>query len=186
MSWSHHQNRLSSPRSPADKDSPVVQAVLCAGRTAQLLFRRRLHLRRGRIGDRLALPDGRSFVVFRESIRDGEAGSRPVTLAVWFHLRGIPGGSRVRRFLFERLCMVNTVLFAGFDGYQLKLWMVDPETADYAGLYSWRSVDEADVYARYITSILTPLSKKGSVGYQVLPETPLEEYLGGGKGTHPR
>jgi hypothetical protein len=58
--------------------------------------------------------------------------------------------------LFERLCLVNTLLFAGFDGYRVKLWIVDPDTADYAGLYSWRSAEEAEVYARYIVGVLSP------------------------------
>jgi hypothetical protein len=115
--------------------------------------------------------------VFRESICDGDSGFGQVTLAVWFHLRGIPQGSRVRRFLFERLCLVNTILFAGFDGYRVKLWMVNPDTADYAGLYSWRSVEEAEVYARYIVGVLSPLSTSESVGYQIFPDIELEDLL---------
>ena len=71
---------------------------------------------------------------------------------------------------------MNTILFAGFDGYRVKLWMVDPQTADYAGLYSWRSVEEAQVYARYIVTILTPVSNRGSVGYKILTE-PLDGYM---------
>jgi hypothetical protein len=58
----------------------------------------------------------------------------------------------------------------------VKLWMVDPQTADYAGLYSWRSAEEAETYGRYITSVLRPLSRRGSIGYRVLPNT-LEDYL---------
>lgn len=123
------------------------------------------------------LPDGRTFNVFRESICDGDSGEGRVSLAVWFHLRGIPAGSRVRRFLFERLCLVNTLLFAGFDGYRVKLWMVNPNTADYAGLYSWRSAEEAEVYARYIVGVLSPLSTSGSVGYQLFPDIALEHLL---------
>ena len=92
-----------------------------------------------------------------------------MTLAVWFHLRGIPAGSRVRRFLFERLCVINTLLFAGFSGYRVKLWMVDPETSDYAGLYRWRSSEEAEVYAQYIVGVLAPFCPAGSVGYQIVP-----------------
>ena len=170
---------ITSPRGPADSDSRVVQAVLCGIRTVQLLLRRRLHLRRRRVGDAVTLPDGRSFVVFRESACDDvdESESGHVTLAVWFHLRGIPAGSKARRFLFERLCLVNTILFAGFAGYEVKLWMVDPATADYAGLYAWRSAEEADVYGRYITAVLSPLSTPGSVGYSVLPDIALERYL---------
>lgn len=115
--------------------------------------------------------------MFRESTCDGDTGPEPVTLAVWFHLLGVPRGSRIRRFLFERASLVNTILFAGFDGYRVKLWMVDPVTADYAGLYSWRSAEEAALYARYIVRILTPFSTKGPVGYLVLPDRAFEEYL---------
>ena len=80
----------------------------------------------------------------------------------------------MRRFLFERLCLVNTLLFAGFDGYRVKLWMVDPDTSDYAGLYSWRSAEEAELYARYIVGVLSPVCTAGSVGYQVVPGVALE------------
>ena len=93
---------------------------------------------------------------------------------VWFHLRAIPAGSRVRRFLFESLCVVNTFLFAGFAGYRVKLWMVNPDTADYAGLYSWHSALEAETYARYIVGVLKPLSTAGSVGYEIFPDVALE------------
>jgi hypothetical protein len=75
---------------------------------------------------------------------------------------------------------VNTLLFAGFEGYLLKLWMVDPATSDYAGLYSWSSANLAENYGRYITALLAPLSVPGSVGFQVLAESSLEEYLASG------
>jgi hypothetical protein len=52
---------------------------------------------------------------------------------------------------------------------RMKLWMVDPKTADYAGLYQWRSDEEADLYGRYIVGILSPLSRRGLIGYRVLP-----------------
>jgi hypothetical protein len=79
--------------------------------------------------------------------------------------------------MFERLCLLNTVLFAGFDGYLVKLWMVNPQTSDYAGLYSWASADEAERYAEYITAILRPLSEKESVGYEVLADSTFDDYL---------
>jgi hypothetical protein len=83
----------------------------------------------------------------------------------------------MRRFLFERLCLVNTLLFAGFPGCRVKLWMVNPETADYAGLYTWHSAEEAEIYARYIAGVLTPLSTAGSVGSQLFPDVALELLL---------
>ena len=35
------------------------------------------------------------------------------------------------------LSILNTLMFAGFPGYIVKLWMVDRTTSDYAGLYTW-------------------------------------------------
>jgi hypothetical protein len=168
--FSHFTSRLEA------SSAVGTQAALCAWRTVGLLARRQLHLRHEQIGATVAIPDGRTFLVFRESSRDSETGSA-VTLAVWFHLRGIPGGSRIRRFLFERACLVNTILFAGFAGYQVKLWMVDPVTSDYAGLYSWGTAEQAEQYARYIVRVLAPLSRTGSVGYEILPGISLSTYL---------
>jgi hypothetical protein len=141
-----------------------------------LLFQRRLHLHRGRLGESVALPDGRTFVVFRESSCDTE-GASPVLLAVWFRLRAIPPGARVRRWLFERACIANTMLFAGCDGFLVKFWMVDPATSDYAGLYSWRSESEAARYGRYITGILRPWCVPESVGFEVFADLTLDAYL---------
>ncbi len=163
---------------PAATPSQVVRpAAKCALRTVRLLARHRLHLRSDRVGREFHLPDGRRYEVFRESMCDGPAGERPVTLAVWFHLRGVPPGARIRRFLFQRGSIVNTLLFAGFEGYRVKLWMVSPSTSDYAGLYSWSSHESAERYARYITAVLSPLSIPGSVGFEILADVALEDYL---------
>jgi hypothetical protein len=166
-----------------DSLSVLRAAAVCAVRTTRLLLGRHLHLRSARVGAVVPIPDSRRFVVFRESTRDDTVVDAPVVLSVWFHLRGIPAGARVRRWLFERGCIVNTMLFAGFDGYSVKLWMVDPATSDYAGLYSWSSVDAAERYGSYITGVLRPLSRTGSVGYEILPATEFEDYLrtGGGQ-----
>ena len=41
-------------------------------------------------------------------------------------------------------------------GYRIKLWMVDPASSDYAGLYEWSDPGQAETYARYITAVLVP------------------------------
>jgi len=152
------------------------QAVRCAVHTARLLEERHLHLRRSRTGVSVSLPDGRSFMVFRESYCDTGESAAPVVLAVWFHLWSIPPGAVRRRWLFEHLCILNTVLFAGFDGFLVKLWMVDAATSDYAGLYSWASAREAERYGHYITAILGPLSTRGSVGFEIVTDSTLEDF----------
>lgn len=118
----------------------------------------------------MRLPDGRPYVVFRDTSCDVERSAPSVTLAVWFHLHGVPPRARVRRWLFERESILNTLLYAGFDGYARKLWMVDPASCDYAGLYEWVGEDAAARYAHYITAVLRPLSVPGSVGFTVVPD----------------
>ena len=167
---------------PTSRLSVGKQAARCFWTTLRLLGSRKLHIANTHVGDHIPLPDSRIFEVFRGTTRDAETIHRPVTLTVWFHLRSIPAHAAIRRYLFERLCIVNTLLFAGCDGYLVKLWMVDPETSDYAGLYSWRTGEEADAYGRYITAILQPLSAPRSVGYIVLQNVTLQEYL---VGDHP-
>ncbi len=167
----------------ADRSTPrpaelLRSALSCASSVIHLFAGRHLHLSRARLGTRIALPDGRTYSVFRESSADPSGtGGDPVTLAVWFHLRWIPPGASVRRWFFERLCILNTLLFGGFPGYLVKLWMVAPPTSDYAGLYSWASAGEAEHYARYITAVLAPLSLPGSVGARVLGDSTLDAYL---------
>ena len=163
-------------------DTPSAASLLrlaagCAVRVVKLLVERRLHFRRDRLGAEVSIPDGRRFIVFRDTSRDGPEPLRPVTLAVWFRLRGVPPGARIRRWLFERESILNTILFAGFDGYLVKLWMVDPRTSDYAGLYTWASAEEAKRYAEYITGVLRPLSTSGSVGYEVVADHMLDDYF---------
>lgn len=138
---------------------------------------RRLHLSSAWLGTTVTLTDKREFVVFRTSTKDAAPADRPVLLEVWFHLRSIPAGARWRRYVFERACLFNTLLFAGCDGFLVKLWMVDPATSDYAGMYSWESADSADRYGRYITSILRPLCPASSVGYRVRSDLTLDEHL---------
>ncbi len=170
----------SGPRAPLPDLGPyrkvLVPGARCAGRVLRLLTTHRLHRRPGNVGRGARLPDGREYVVFRETTCDRGSLDGTVTLAVWFHLRGIPPGARLRRFLFERESILNTILYAGFEGYRIKLWMVDPATSDYAGLYVWNGHDHAADYARYIVTVLRPLSVRGSVGYELV-DIRLDEHL---------
>ena len=163
---------------PEQRDHvPVRRVAACAVRTGWLLAHHRLHLRRAHVGMIVVLPDGREYEVFRESTCDQESSEPAAMLTVWFQLRGIPPGARLRRRLFERLSVLNTLLFAGAEGYLVKLWMVDPATSGYAGLYSWNSPVSAEDYGRYITAILRPLSRPGSTGYHIYTESALDDYL---------
>jgi hypothetical protein len=163
-------------------DRLSTQLLGCAVRVVRLLLAGRLHIDRPPLAEAARFPDGRRFVTFRQTSCDpdptGDDDASPeVLLEVWFHLRGVPAGARVRRWLFERESILNTVLYAGIAGYRTKLWMVDPVTSDYAGMYAWAGAAEAERYGRYITRVLRPLSTAGSVGFEVHPETTLTDEL---------
>jgi hypothetical protein len=155
----------------------TLQLAGCAGRVLVLLSAGRLHRHPALVDRRAHLPDGREFVVFRATSCEEHSRRERVTLAVWFRLHGVPPGARVRRYLFERESILNTLLYAGFDGYRVKLWMVDPATSEYAGLYEWAGRDAAERYARYITGILAPLSVPGTVGYELVERRVLSSFL---------
>jgi hypothetical protein len=160
------------------EDPNLPSSILrCAWRVVTLLGQRRLHIDRHPTTTSVELPDGRRFSLFRQTHCDPADPAAGVTLAVWFHLKGVPAGARVRRWLFERESILNTILYAGMEGYQVKLWLVDPTTSDYAGLYSWDDAASAARYGRYISAVLRPLSRHGSVGFTLIEDQPFARYL---------
>ena len=156
---------IERPRPPAVGVGRL--ALHCLVRVARLLARRQLHLHRERVGQVVDTADGRRFVIYRESSSSEPCEGEPVTMAMWFHLRWMPAGARVRAYLFERESILNTALYAGFEGYRTKLWTFDHTTMDYAGFYMWRGRDEAERYARYAMAMLRPISVPGSLGVDI-------------------
>lgn len=155
-----------------DPTGPEHEGVLrpamhCLERVAKLLARRQLHLHRERVGATVDTDDGRSYVVYRESSSSEPHDGELVTLAMWFHLRWMPPGARLRAFLFERESILNTLLYAGFEGYRTKLWTVNHETNDYAGFYTWNGRGAAERYSRYAMRMLRPISVPGSLGCSI-------------------
>jgi hypothetical protein len=130
------------------------------------------------IGRAVKMKDGRTFVTFRQTIVGNDAGTgHPAVLIVRFRFR-IPG-SRYNWFhyIFRPLCIVTTPFFVGVKGFRIKLWMEDPATHDYQGMYEWASADEAVRYTTGLEKILRLLSVKGSVTHEVVPATSLRTYL---------
>jgi hypothetical protein len=174
-------------RWPHDGGPPVARspeastgrlALHCVRRVVQLLVARQLHLDRGRVGQIEELTDGRRFTIYRESSSSEPCDGESLRLEMWFRLRWVPPGARLRAFLFERESILNTVLYAGFEGYRTKLWTFDHVTMEYAGIYEWRGREAAERYGRYAMSMLTPLSVPGSCGYRALPVAQISEEPG--------
>jgi menaquinone-dependent protoporphyrinogen oxidase len=142
-----------------------------------------LRLRRGRLGRTYRLCDRHSYQVFRETTRpiDDE---RPTVIEVGFRLK-VLGSAPVPHWLFQRLCILTTPFWSGFDGFGTKLWMVDPNTRSYAGIYEWRDASHARTYLRVLLPVLRAVSVPGSVFAETHPDSHLTAFLSQRDPQHP-
>jgi len=138
----------------------------CVFRTAQLLARRRVHLRSEHVGQRLRFADGTSARVYRETVIDNGDCQDPCVLVVEFRLRFVRGRGHAA-FRWESL--LNTPLFVGFPGFCTKLWLAHDEHGVYRGLYQWDTAWRAERYARSLWRVLALGAVPGSIHYVVLP-----------------
>jgi hypothetical protein len=114
--------------------------------------------------------------VFRESVARADYQPPGSVLEVGFRLKFIKS-SRVMHWLFQRVCILTTPFWSGFDGFVVKLWMVSPKSKDYLGIYQWSEPDKAQFYVNALERVLKPLSTAGSVWYKIYPQTDLEVFL---------
>jgi len=138
----------------------------CAVGAMLLLWQRRMHLPRQRVGMELRFADGTAARIFRETIVDREATQDPCVLVVAFRLRAVRGRGHA---LFQRESLLNTLLFVGFPGFVSKLWLANDERGRYRGLYEWDGSELAENYARALWRVLALVSEPGSIHYVVLP-----------------
>ena len=166
---------------PSDRRSPVGRAAWARSvpRAVSLLLHRRIRLRQGRVGQPLTVSDGHTFVPFRETVAIGPRRTdvAPAVLQPRFRLRGMGRPGSLRHRLFWRVCIVTIPFFVGLDGFRSKLWMHDPATGDYAGLYDWDDPIAADSYAQGLCRVLRLLSVPGSVSYELAENLDVDGYL---------
>jgi hypothetical protein len=154
-----------------------VQSIPVAARDL-LLGTTRCH--RDLVGVELRMSDGRTYVPFRHTRRSEARWSHdhpPAVIQPRFHLEPLPPRWRRLHALFRVVCIVTTPFFVGLPGFRSKLWMVDPATGDFAGLYEWDDATTARAYAEGLSRVLRLLSAPGSVGYELVEGTTVAEYL---------
>jgi hypothetical protein len=172
-----------SPEATAQGGAPPVRAgqlvLRSLARFGQLAAARRLRLRPGRLGVRYRLFDGRVYSVFRETTRLRSHGlTNTSVIEVCFRLRGV-GSWRFAHWLFQRACILTTPFWSGFDGFATKLWMVEPRTGAYAGIYEWGEPDTARAYLVVLLPVLRAVSVRGSVSCELHVGARLDEFLAG-------
>jgi hypothetical protein len=139
---------------------------------------RRHALRRppDRLGQAFQVDDGRSYQIFRETVSDAAPAELPNVLEVGFQLKAI-GEHPLPHWIFQRCCLLTTPFWSGLPGFSVKLWMVDPETKRYLGIYDWRGTAAAQRYVDALVRVLRPLSTPDSVWCHLLPDRMLGPYL---------
>jgi hypothetical protein len=112
-----------------------------------------------RLGQALAMSDGRTYVPFRNTIRitppapSAVTGAHPAVLQARFHLEPLRSDRARLHAFFRAVCISTTPFFVGLPGFRSKFWMVDPATGDFAGLYEWDSIEAAAGYERGLRRI---------------------------------
>jgi hypothetical protein len=133
------------------------------------------------VGRVLTMSDGRTYVPFRQTVKDPvwwrTDAAAPAVLQARFHLRGMGPRRTVLHALFRRVSIVTTPFFVALPGFRSKLWMVDEATGDYAGLYEWDDSDTAESYARGLLPVLRLTSEPGSVDTELVCDTTVRSYL---------
>lgn len=151
----------------------VLASVFRFGELAAL---GRLRLRRDRLGSAYRIEGRGTYEIFRETVSSEPSAEPDAVLVVGFRLRALKSNPALH-WLFQRLCILTTPFWSGFRGFGVKLWMVDPETKNYLGIYRWAGADQAQTYVDLLEKILRALSTPGSVWHEIYPGQEFEAFL---------
>jgi hypothetical protein len=141
-----------------------------------LVARGRTQMRSERLGEVYSTDRGGSYSIFRETESWDGTPDPSVVIVCGFRLRFFQSNSLLH-WVFRRVCIISSPIWAGFPGYRAKLWMIDYQTKNYLGIYEWAGESKARVYAEWLVNLLRHLSSRGSVWYELYPNEKLEEYL---------
>ena len=129
-----------------------------------------------RLGSLYEVREKGKYGVFRETVSSTPDDDRRIVIVVGFRLKAI-GSSGVLHYFFQRICLITTPFWSGLPGFHVKLWMVDPETKNYAGIYEWRGREKALDYLDALVPVLGFFSAAGSVWYLLYDDVELDKFL---------
>jgi hypothetical protein len=146
----------------------------------KLSFNSSLHRPKNRVGMIFGIQEKGNYSIFRETVNTKSPNQTPVILVVGFRLKRI-GSNSFLHYLFQRICIITTPFWSGLPGFYIKLWMVEPSSKNYAGIYEWKGEEPAHNYLNALIPVLQFFSVKGSVWYSVYVGKELDEFLEGMK-----
>ncbi len=140
------------------------------------VFSGRVHFPEKCIGQNLTMEDGKKFVVFRRlkiSDRTNITNDNAV-FKVRFQFKSF------KPSINKRLSMIPTPFLIGMKGFLEKYWAFDENSGFFQGIYQWKSKEFAEKYPNsLIFKLMTNRSAKGTLSYEIIPNTELSKYIEG-------
>ena len=140
-----------------------------------LVLSGRLHLSRKYTDIPYKINNHGTYYVFRNTQNSTSSSEERAVLVVGFRLK-LLRNNRALHWLFQRGCMLTTPFWSGLRGFKVKLWMVDPKTKNYLGIYDWHGLENAQQYIEALTRVLKPLSVENTVWHK-FPDYKFDTYL---------
>jgi hypothetical protein len=162
----------------------LLAALTSVIKFSELAFFKRIHLKKKNIGVNYILPGHGVYKIFRETVGEDKRHEKKVSFVVGFRLRLI-GSHAFLHWVFQRVCIVTTPFWSGLRGFHIKLWMINPTTNKYAGIYEWYGVRDAQAYLDVLLPVLRFFSTKNSIWYSIYQEKDLATLLQSFKGKSP-
>jgi len=133
-----------------------------------LLVRGRLHFPKDRVDEIVSMEDGKDFIVFRHMVSD-PGPQQPTTPQALFRVRF--RFSRLPPRLNKLFSMLPIPLIAGLPGFRSKMWLMDPDTGEFQGIYEWDTVEHAETYPHSLAlRLMMKRAASDSIKYEIIPQ----------------
>ncbi len=138
------------------------------------VFSGRVHFPEKHIGQNLTMEDGKKFLVFRRlKISDKtDIANDKAVFKVRFQFKNL------KPWINKRLSMIPAPFLIGMKGFREKYWTFNENSDFFQGIYQWESKKFAERYPNsFIFKLMTKSSAKGTLSYEIIPNTDLSEYI---------
>jgi len=153
------------------KHFPPVAIAVAVGR----LLSGRIRLLKDRTGKLLVMENGEEYAIFSDvqvTSSNSQSAESMMVLRVRFKFDRYPDAVNRRLFL------IFTPVIIGMPGFQRKIWTFCEKSSNYQSIYQFESMDLAEEYkSSLIMWILEKRSVPGSISFELLSDTSIEDYL---------
>lgn len=139
--------------------------------TISLLLRRKIHFPKEKIGKAIVTENSEEFIIFREVKVNSEI-DKPAVFKVKFLLSGMEPKNNIR------FSWLSLPFFIGLPGFQAKVWTLNYKNNYFQGIYEWKNQGYAEKYSKsFAYKFMSNRSVQGTVSFEIIPNSTLEEYL---------